>query len=85
MKFQDSSLNSLKVRVGTKKCDPRTHAPTHPPKAICPTNFFNVGGIDIYRNVGNSENETKLITIFDISNDQKEHTYFIMDDVWGCL
>ena len=26
MKFQDSSLNGLKVRVGTKKCDPRNHA-----------------------------------------------------------
>ena len=26
MKFQDSSLNCLKVRVGTEKCDPRTHA-----------------------------------------------------------
>ena len=24
MKFQDSSLNGLKVTVGTKKCDPRT-------------------------------------------------------------
>ena len=23
MKFQDSSLNGLKVRVGTKKCDAR--------------------------------------------------------------
>ena len=41
MKFQDSSFNCLKVRVGTKKCDSRTHAP----KAICPTNFFKVGGI----------------------------------------
>ena len=49
MKFQDSSLNGFKVRVGTKKCDPRTHdAPTHAQKAICPTNFFQVGGIIIY-------------------------------------
>ena len=48
MKFQESSLNGLEVRVGTKKCDPRTHdAPTHAPKAICPTNFFKVGGIII--------------------------------------
>ena len=50
MKFQDSSLNGLKVTVGTKSVThPRTHAPTHPrthaPKAICPINFFNVGGI----------------------------------------
>ena len=25
MKFQDSSFNGLEVRIGTKKCDPRTH------------------------------------------------------------
>ena len=46
MKFQDSSFNGLKVTVGTKSV---THAPTHPrthvPKAICPINFFKVGGI----------------------------------------
>ena len=41
MKFQDSSFNGLKVRVGTHKCDPRTHAP----KAICRINFFKVEGI----------------------------------------
>ena len=45
MKFQDSSFNSLKVIVGTKKCDPRTHPHTHAPKAICLVNFFKVGGI----------------------------------------
>ena len=48
MKFQDSSFNGLKVTVGTKSV---THAPTHPrthaPKAICPINFFKVGGIII--------------------------------------
>ena len=43
MKFQDSSPNGLKVTVGTKKCDARTHAP----KAIWPINFFKVGGIII--------------------------------------
>ena len=42
MKFQDSSFNGLKVTVGTKSV---THAPTHAPKAICPINFFKVGGI----------------------------------------
>ena len=42
MEFQDSSFNGLKVTVGTKKCDPLTHAP----KAICPINFFKVGGIN---------------------------------------
>ena len=46
MKFQDSSFNGLKVTVGTKSVThPPTHAPTHAPKAICPINFFKVGGI----------------------------------------
>ena len=46
MKFQGSSFNGLKVTVGTKSVThPRTHAPTHAPKAICPINFFKVGGI----------------------------------------
>ena len=46
MKFQDSSFNGLKVTVGTKSVThPPTHTPTHVPKAICPINFFKVGGI----------------------------------------
>ena len=46
MKFQDSSFNGLKVTVGTKSVThPRTHPHTHAPKAICPINFFKVGGI----------------------------------------
>ena len=44
MKFQDSSFNGLKVTVGTKSV---THPLTHAPKAICPINFFKVGGINI--------------------------------------
>ena len=43
MKFQDSSFNGLKVTVGTKNGDARTPAL----KAICPINFFKVGGIII--------------------------------------
>ena len=42
MKFQDSSFNGLKVTVGTKSV---THLRTHAPKAICPINFYKVGGI----------------------------------------
>ena len=53
MKFQDSSFNGLKVTVGTKSVThPRTHPRTHAPKAICPINFFKVGGIImIYRTI----------------------------------
>ena len=46
MKFQDSSFNGLKVTVGTKSV---THARTHAPKAICPINFFKVGGINMLK------------------------------------
>ena len=51
MKFQDSSFKGLKVTVGTKSVThapthARTHPPTHAPKAICPINFFKVGGIN---------------------------------------
>ena len=53
MKFQDSSFNGLKVTVGTKSVTlPRTHAP----KAICPINFFKVGGI------------IRLIKVFTVCN-----------------
>ena len=44
MKFQDSSVNGLKVIVGTKKCKARMHARTH--KNNMPNQlFFKVGGI----------------------------------------
>ena len=48
MKFQDSSFNGLKVTVGTKSV---THPRRHAPKAICPINFFKVGGIIIVVNI----------------------------------
>ena len=38
MKFQDTSIHRLKVKK--KWC-----GHTDKPKAICPTNFFKVGGI----------------------------------------
>ena len=45
MKFQDSSLNGLKVTVGTKKCDPRTHARTHArSKSNMPNQLFQSWG-----------------------------------------
>ena len=42
MKFQDTSIHRLKVK---KKV--QTHGHMDKPKAICPTNFFKVGGIII--------------------------------------
>ena len=49
MKFEDCSFNGLKVTVGTKSVThARTHPCTHAPKAICPINFFKVGGIIFY-------------------------------------
>ena len=52
MKFQDYSFNGLKVTVGTKSV---THPRTHAPKAICPINFFKVGGIIMFSRWGQKE------------------------------
>ena len=53
MKFQNPSMHGSEVMQCTKKCngrthgrtDGRTHARTNVPEAICPSNFFEVGGI----------------------------------------
>ena len=48
MKFQDSSFNSLKVKVGTNSV---THARTHAltlQKQYAPSTFSKLGGITIY-------------------------------------
>ena len=60
MKFQDSSYNGLKVTVGTKSV---THARTHVPKAICPINFFKVGGIKILYKLVNGKRTAPLINV----------------------
>ena len=64
MKFQDSSFNGLKVTVGTKSVThapthARTHPPTHAPKAICPINFFKVGGIIKWNNYEEAKTRTR--------------------------
>ena len=65
MKFKDSSFNGLKVTEGTKSVThPRTHPRMHTPKAICPINFFKVGGITnkvdiVIQNSTNSTNNCK--------------------------
>ena len=49
MKFQNSSIHGLKVMLCIKKRDERTEGRTdgrtNNPEAICPSNFFEVGGI----------------------------------------
>ena len=58
MKFQNSSIHGFKVMLCIKKrderTDGRTDGRTNNPEAICPSNFFEVGGIiktkSIYQN-----------------------------------
>ena len=53
MKFQNSSIHGFKVMLCIKKRDQRTDGRkdgrtdgrTNNPEAICPSNFFEVGGI----------------------------------------
>ena len=45
MKFQNSSIHGFKVMLCIKKRDERTEGRTNNPEAICPSNFFEVGGI----------------------------------------
>ena len=53
MKFQNSSIHGFKVMLCIKKRDERTNGRTdgrmdgrtNNPEAICPSNFFEVGGI----------------------------------------
>ena len=51
MKFQNSSIHGFKVMLCIKKRDERTEGRTdgrtNNPEAICPSNFFEVGGINI--------------------------------------
>ena len=65
MKFQDSSFNGLKVTVGTKSV---THPPTHAPKAICPINFFKVGGIITYGHKLQSNTQIFYILFYQASS-----------------
>ena len=57
MKFQNSSIHGFKVMLCIKKrderTDGRTDGRTNNPEAICPSNFFEVGGIKtgVYRGI----------------------------------
>ena len=44
-KFQNSSMHGSKVMLWIKKRDEQTNGWTNAPEAICPSNFFEVGGI----------------------------------------
>ena len=46
MKFQNSSIHGFKVMLCIKKRDEWTDGRTNNPEAICPSNFFEVGGIN---------------------------------------
>ena len=55
MKFQNRSIHGSKVNR-------RTDRQTDKPKAICPSNFFKVGGIKItYNTAKNESGLTQLI------------------------
>ena len=59
MKFQNSSIHVFKVMLCIKKRDERTDGRkdgrtdgrTNNPEAICPSNFFEVGGIKMTKSV----------------------------------
>ena len=44
-KFQNSSMHGSKVMLCIKKHDEWTNGRTNAPEAICPSNFYEVGGI----------------------------------------
>ena len=52
MKFQNPSMHSSEVMLCIKKrngqTDAQTNARTNVPEAICPSNFFEVWGINIW-------------------------------------
>ena len=49
VKFQNPSIHHSKVNTHThRRTDTQTHRHTDKPKAICPSNFFKVGGIKMY-------------------------------------
>ena len=48
MKFQNCSIHGSKVNRCT---DRQTDRQTDKPKAICPSNFFKVGGIKIIKSI----------------------------------
>ena len=51
MKFQNSRIHGFKVMLCIKKRDERMDGRTNNPEAICPSNFFEVGGIKIFQSV----------------------------------
>ena len=72
MKFQNPSMHSSEVMLCIKKCngqtDGRMHARTNVPEAICPSKFFENGGII---SVGMCD----LRTHIDIKNAETTSTY----------
>ena len=51
-KFQNISIYGSKVMLCIKKHDERTDGWMNNPEAICPSNFFEVGGIKMFQYLG---------------------------------
>ena len=68
MKFQNSSIHSFKVMLCIKKrderMDGRKDGRTNNPEAICPSNFFEVGGIKRALNMSKSCNKNTDLGLF---------------------
>ena len=75
MKFHNSSIHGFKVMLYIKKRDKRTDGrkdgrtdgQTNNPEAICPSNFFEVGGI-IKGDYSKSKKARVVILVRDMSN-----------------
>ena len=62
-KFQNSSMHGSKVML-IKKRDGWTNRRTNAPEAICPSNFFEVGGIKACKNARMTESRGICRDIF---------------------
>ena len=59
-KFQDSSMHMSKVMLCIKKRDEQKEEWTNAPEAICPSNFFEVGGIKKAKLFANSGDPNQI-------------------------
>ena len=62
IKFQNPSLHGSEVMLRIKKHNGRMHVRTNVPEAICPSKFFEVGGI-----MSGNNTDTDQMTHFGVS------------------